>query len=123
MEKQIKEFFATHPDSDEVYEALGYLFTTFDQAKQYCAGSKMAPVTHQRSDYDAAPSGDTLPGEPVEAVEDKPVEAVEDEPVDAVEDEPLPIVENDATTYGQSAEEVAEKNEEKKKPAKKAAKK
>lgn len=107
MEKQIKEFFATHPDSDEVYEALGYLFTTFDQAKQYCAGSTMEPVTHQRSDYDAASSGDTP----------------SDESVEASQDEPLPIVENDATTYGQSAEQVAEKNEEKKKPAKKTAKK
>ena len=112
MQKQIENFFETHPDSDVVYEALGFLFTTAEGADGICAGTTATPVAHQRSDYETS-----IPDEP--EVPAKPKEQKPSEPAS----EDLPIVHNDATTYGKTAEEVAELNEVKKKPAKKAAKK
>lgn len=111
--KHVTDFFNTHPGCDEVHEALGYLFTNKEDAEAMLAGVANSVVTtHSR--YSIA-----VPDE-----EDK--EQADAEVQSQVEEELPPIIHNDATTYGKSAEEVAELNKEAKKnqkPAKESAEK
>jgi hypothetical protein len=49
--KKLKEFFASHPEIDTVFEALGYLFIDLEQAQKFCGGTAVAPVTYSRAQF------------------------------------------------------------------------
>lgn len=46
IQEKVAEFFASHPDATEVYEALGVLFTDKERAQKYLAGVAGRMVTN-----------------------------------------------------------------------------
>lgn len=119
--KAVKEFFDTHPEADEVYEALGVLFTEENDAETFCGGTTEKPVTHKREFFSHVVTNEDLqhnpelqehdinPGDKIEipvntGLGDEEIKEVFEKENNLVAD--LPIIHNDATTYGKSAGEV-----------------
>jgi len=83
--QHVKNFFDTHPEAAEVHEALGVLFTSKEDADQFCAGTGKVPVTHARQI--------SVPDEEDQALADNEMKAAieeevqNEEEVDAVDEQ------------------------------------